>query len=793
MTDKISFWNFLKENEIEIPIIQRDYAQGRLGQENLRKNFLFSLLNALEAKDNTEMKLDFVYGSIEDGKLSPLDGQQRLTTLWLLHWYIALRAGKLDKDNCVVLSRFSYETRISSRDFCNNLCKPNHFEKFEGHNIVSFIYKQTWFYSSWKQDPTIQSMLRMLGGTNINDKKGDDLIDGIEELFERSLESKNGKINRCKKTFEEYWDKLISDRCPIVFYHLVLKDFGLSDDLYIKMNARGKQLTNFENFKADLIGYITNKSEDELCNETDKDEWRKLIDAKSGIPILLDTKWTDIFWKHKSEDYRIDEIYYAFVNRFFLNELICYKKYSNEYVHSADKMENNKTFKHLYGEEGNDSGLSYSDIDDYCYVPNEIPLSLFKSLKNTLSNLSDCDICNFFPKWVETKFQYIPQYTAKGITVLRQKERIIFLAVSRYFEIDKFEKESFEKWMRVVWNLAENANINSIPSMISTMRLIDELSPHSHNIYSFLSSNPKIKSDAAKEQVQEEIAKAQKIIEDCTWEKTIIEAEKFAFFKGAIRFLFTDGEGNTDWNDFSKKWENTQLYFNKEGVNDPYKKSAILLRALLSRIDISEDWFGNTPEFWRDNLLYDSYKSVIHDLLLAKEIEVKKDSDPWINSNHLLSTILKEYNGWHILQDWRGYSVLTRYSRREQNPRSSKEIVVLNYLRNKLLHQNSIVINDNHIIDKTKYLYGWDINFQYKENDFQWFGNPNDQELDVYLMYKNKEGHLDYLKRNKKLHNEETDNMEYFCFRVESNTTKDSFLKKLDDLISQRGKDKPKA
>ena len=68
-------------------------------------------------------------------------------------------------------------------------------------NIVEFITRQTWFYSAWKQDPTIQSMLRMLGGTKINNKKGEDIIDGIEELFgETSLER-----------FEYYWTELSSD------------------------------------------------------------------------------------------------------------------------------------------------------------------------------------------------------------------------------------------------------------------------------------------------------------------------------------------------------------------------------------------------------------------------------------------------------------------------------------------------------------------------------------------------------------------------------------------------------
>lgn len=37
MANKTTFWSFLRNNYIEIPIIQRDYAQGRLGKENLRK------------------------------------------------------------------------------------------------------------------------------------------------------------------------------------------------------------------------------------------------------------------------------------------------------------------------------------------------------------------------------------------------------------------------------------------------------------------------------------------------------------------------------------------------------------------------------------------------------------------------------------------------------------------------------------------------------------------------------------------------------------------------------------
>ena len=171
-----TFWHFLENYSIEIPIIQRDYAQGRLGKENLRKNILNDLKEALD-KPNNKMKLDFVYGSIENGKLYPLDGQQRLTTLWLLHWYIALKAGKL-KDASNHLKNFSYETRVSSRNFCEEMCMPENFESFNGNDVVDFITNQTWFYSAWKQDPTIQSMLRMLGGSHNNKNIADSIVLG---------------------------------------------------------------------------------------------------------------------------------------------------------------------------------------------------------------------------------------------------------------------------------------------------------------------------------------------------------------------------------------------------------------------------------------------------------------------------------------------------------------------------------------------------------------------------------------------------------------------------------------
>lgn len=51
-----SFWNLVKEKDIVIPIIQRDYAQGRLGQEYLRERFQNKLYDTKVRTNKTQPK-----------------------------------------------------------------------------------------------------------------------------------------------------------------------------------------------------------------------------------------------------------------------------------------------------------------------------------------------------------------------------------------------------------------------------------------------------------------------------------------------------------------------------------------------------------------------------------------------------------------------------------------------------------------------------------------------------------------------------------------------------------------
>lgn len=177
MNNTYDLWKLLGEYDVVVPVIQRDYAQGRKDKEYIRKTFLNEIKSYL--CDNEAVNLDFVYGNIDGTRFYPLDGQQRLTTLWLIYWYVSFRADKL-KTDCKRLKRFTYETRSSSSEFCAELCEKMQFATYDdiaGYaGIVDFIKSQTWFYSAWLQDPTVSAMLRTLGGDG---NKIDNNIDAI--------------------------------------------------------------------------------------------------------------------------------------------------------------------------------------------------------------------------------------------------------------------------------------------------------------------------------------------------------------------------------------------------------------------------------------------------------------------------------------------------------------------------------------------------------------------------------------------------------------------------------------
>ena len=154
MNDIYSFYQLISKYQIEIPIIQRDYAQGRNNSKaaDVRKSFVDNMIKAV--KEDKPLFFDFVYGRVDNNKFIPFDGQQRLTTLFLFHKYVFEKCQSgpdcNHKDNCScrdILGRFSYATRQSSREFCDKLVQ----EKIISDNsLTDNIKNQSWFYPGKK-------------------------------------------------------------------------------------------------------------------------------------------------------------------------------------------------------------------------------------------------------------------------------------------------------------------------------------------------------------------------------------------------------------------------------------------------------------------------------------------------------------------------------------------------------------------------------------------------------------------------------------------------------------------
>jgi Protein of unknown function DUF262 len=398
--------------KIEIPLIQRDYAQGRNTEtvNRIRKIFIDALCKAL-MQDSEPVDLDFVFGDVEGlGKFYPLDGQQRLTTLFLLHCYLAWRVGITLKDE--QWTKFSYATRPGARDFCVFLVESQ--PDFSGM-LSDWIKDQAGYLPTWEHDPTIQSMLVVL-----------------DELNDRF------KIKQ-PDVFESAWERLISEDHPAIRFHtLPMKSNNLTDELYIKMNSRGKPLTKFENFKAHFEGLL------KTTHPSRYEEFSKKVD----------TEWSDILWYYRGEDNVIDDEFMRYFR--FVTEVCAWKTgigftdTTNDYelydlaekVYSSDQKEKaeanleflfqafnsweNKTVKDVF-----ENILTDTLPDDY----SSTPLLMFNPIDKNVDLFCACCLHYGTHTWTLAH------------TLL------LYAVLLKY--IHKVEETDFQKRLRILRNLVE--------------------------------------------------------------------------------------------------------------------------------------------------------------------------------------------------------------------------------------------------------------------------------------------------------------------------------------------------
>ena len=162
--------NQVKVSSIVIPQIQRPYAQGRTDGvcTYIRNMFLDEIFENLTSGNDDIFDLNFIYGIIKPNnneyRMELLDGQQRLTTLFLLYWYITNAELDINQPESKFirdcLSKFLYETRTTSTVFCQEL--SSYKVELGNKTPKEVIRNSKWYFKSFDRDSTISAMLTML-------------------------------------------------------------------------------------------------------------------------------------------------------------------------------------------------------------------------------------------------------------------------------------------------------------------------------------------------------------------------------------------------------------------------------------------------------------------------------------------------------------------------------------------------------------------------------------------------------------------------------------------------------
>lgn len=598
---KRCFTDLTSARKIRIPKIQRDYAQGRQNAKvnGIRKTFVHSLLLVVKGKIPAT-ELDFVYGSTRKGAYEPLDGQQRLTTLFLLHWMFGEDLS--DPDNRRK-SLFTYETRNTSCEFCDELVQHQSAvfmsEAQERNSIPSIIIqKRDWFKWEWQYDPTICSMLVM-----------------IDSIYEET-----GKEFDWTANLSEFRANLKS----ITFNNLNLGEFGLSDELFIKMNARGKQLSDFDSLKSTL--------EEELQiqqSETDT-EGKSLASAsiEKTWRSMMDGVWIDFFW-HKyartliqedsasnDDDAKKRRLEAAILTeaqfKKLLLRLIAMQMLENDHtcetVVEAAYRQDEDTLDCLMTTYSDSLLYIRSDTQNKI-VPNNLVTLNFNQLTEDINSLIYQDTAELFHEISDL----LPESThiaKNGDTLLdsflgskvANDVELVFYGMQLFLRkfpaqkngwlLDRQEHqpwiENFGDWIRSLRNILLNDNNNSridkryifINALRGVSKLANNLSEFVHDadldmeldgsaiLKFFHSIKGKTYAGLDNQSVNEEIEKAELRLADDRWDEEILQFETDNYLWGQIRCLLNWSEGDVDlFDDYGTRLTELLNFISKDEHN----------------------------------------------------------------------------------------------------------------------------------------------------------------------------------------------------------------------------------
>ena len=652
-----------------IPKIQRDYAEGRKSEAIERKRY--SLLNDMldvvyGIKEH--LSFDFVYGYIMSGNkivagndwqnlqaypnvtFKPLDGQQRLTTLFLLYWLFGRDADLRDQNGHSLLI---YETRDTSEEFYHWLVKQDagtiiskwksevkHIKKHNKSNeskwktekgtrgVVDpienrlrfplasvpslFTYMQSSLSSfkwDWHDDPNIHSMITVIEYA-------------VKIINERSLiydDGINQNANLDNITFM-LLDNLVCD----------------GDQLFEKMNARGKALTSYEILKSSL----EEEMEQQGLPKSD-------VSFVNSWQNAMDGDWIDYCWDNsnisanpqlktvRSVEEKLERLLVRMVGKsFYATDVIGTPIPSN-----SDAIDYTAQFIDSISKRGiiNQVIDRYLEYARHERAVNSSMLSVlnFQSIFDDLQNLLFKDADN---KWQDAS-SMLPQLNRSNKKTLMEEflddnlthnTRVMVYAMFAYLRIvpakiivlNNIEKANFVDWMRFVRNVYNSDNKNSgldnfqdVKTAISAIDLwLDVYKSTFRNnthqdvlslILNHIKDNPHSQEQA---RLDEEAIKADLRINGTSdtlspeWETSILDAEDNFYLWGQIIAPLSWSYNGTTYD--KTKFDHyvnriNQMFTNPLGEDKPI--DALIIQSMLCQQDYRHNCKNNLGSLGRLN------------------------------------------------------------------------------------------------------------------------------------------------------------------------------------------------
>lgn len=549
--------------EIVVPKIQRAYAQGRKREINIREQFVSQILECLSKGE--AMELNFVYGAKTSNEhhttFELLDGQQRLTTLFLLYWYFTMVEGGNQATIPETLKHFSYETRTTSTDFIKKLV--NSSIDVSTLKPSASICSRQWYTITFDKDSTVEGMLRML--------------DTIHDLYNR-MGRPSGMLANLSK---------------IRFYELDLMDFGLTEEIYIKMNARGLQLTPFENFKADLVKFMKDER-----NPNYKEEVEMNIIGRPKAPYYisfsqkLDAQWLNLFWSKNDEDNNVYcDKFFRFFYRYMASKYYLIVKGDASAQEFRPKRDDIWDFLWSTSQKQSSTiNKIYLGFTNYQTIFEAHP-EFIKNIEIILDVLCTDELQSLFASELSAPWNR-NVYRTFFEEEYKLQDAVMFCGITEFIEAaqDDIDLSELKHWIRIIWNTTENQLYQNVNEVVSTARNLSEIirtKGATKDVYGTLAKL--VSRNDYPRSLREEIKKANIIISNPNedWETAFIEAESHPFFRGAIGyFLFAHQPKSPE--EFRHRTSILGKMFDAKGITPKFREEHILIMAMIRQLNSPE-------------------------------------------------------------------------------------------------------------------------------------------------------------------------------------------------------------